>query len=63
MLTFWIPTPFLTYIGRMNRMDIRQAWHEKLALNMIIWFICGGLSLEKYGPWSCGVSNSYSSAS
>jgi chitin synthase len=40
MLTFWIPTPFLTYIGRMKRMDIRQAWREKLALNMIIWFIC-----------------------
>ena len=22
-------------------MDIRQAWREKLALNLLIWFICG----------------------
>jgi len=24
----------------MKRMDVRQAWREKLALNMVIWFIC-----------------------
>ncbi|RXW18316.1 hypothetical protein EST38_g7538 [Candolleomyces aberdarensis] len=41
LLTWWIPTPFLEYIGRMKRMDVRQAWREKLALNIIIWFICG----------------------
>lgn len=41
MLTWWVPTPCLTYIGRMKRMDIRQAWREKLALNLLIWFICG----------------------
>ncbi|KZT54073.1 glycosyltransferase family 2 protein [Calocera cornea HHB12733] len=41
MLTFWIPSFLLTTIGRMKRMDIRQAWREKLAINMIIWFICG----------------------
>jgi chitin synthase len=40
MLTFWIPTPLLTYLGRMKRPDVRQAWREKLALNMLIWFIC-----------------------
>ncbi|TFK68108.1 glycosyltransferase family 2 protein [Pluteus cervinus] len=40
ILTFWIPTPCLTWVGRMKRMDVRQAWREKLALNMIIWFIC-----------------------
>ncbi|KAG8895612.1 hypothetical protein FRB99_000429, partial [Tulasnella sp. 403] len=40
MLTFWLPTPALTYIGRMKRMDIRQAWREKLAINIIIWFVC-----------------------
>jgi chitin synthase len=39
MLTFWIPGPLLTYLGRMKRPDIRQAWREKLALNMLIWFI------------------------
>jgi chitin synthase len=30
----------LRYIGRMKRVDIRQAWREKLALNFLIWFIC-----------------------
>ena len=33
MLTFWLLTPLLTYVGRMKRMDVRQAWREKLALN------------------------------
>lgn len=41
MLTWWLPTPLLTYVGRMKRLDVRQAWREKLALNMLIWFICG----------------------
>lgn len=41
MLTFWIPTPFLSWFGRMKRIDVQQAWREKLALNMIIWFVCG----------------------
>ncbi|TFK50010.1 glycosyltransferase family 2 protein [Heliocybe sulcata] len=41
LLTWWIPSPFLTWFGRMSRPDIRQAWREKLAINLIIWFICG----------------------
>ena len=40
MLTFWVPNPFLAWFGRMKRIDVRQAWREKLALNMIIWFMC-----------------------
>jgi chitin synthase len=40
ILTFWMPTLCLKWCGRMKRMDVRQAWREKLALNMIIWFIC-----------------------
>ncbi|KAF8872468.1 glycosyltransferase family 2 protein [Infundibulicybe gibba] len=40
LLTFWVPTPCLTWVGRMKRMDVRQAWREKLALNMLIWFTC-----------------------
>ncbi|KAG8850411.1 hypothetical protein FRB91_009071 [Serendipita sp. 411] len=39
-LTWWLPNFVLRYIGRMRRMDVRQAWREKLAINMIIWFIC-----------------------
>ena len=40
LLTFWCPTPFLRWFGRMKRIDVQQAWREKLALNIIIWFIC-----------------------
>lgn len=41
MLTWWCPSIFIKWFGRMKRMDIRQAWREKLAINLIIWFICG----------------------
>ena len=35
-LTFWIPSPFLRYVGRMKRPDVRMAWREKLVLCFII---------------------------
>ncbi|KAJ7200874.1 glycosyltransferase family 2 protein [Mycena pura] len=41
MLTWWMPNLALKHIGRMKRMDVRQAWREKLALNLMIWFMCG----------------------
>ncbi|KAJ7594228.1 glycosyltransferase family 2 protein [Mycena floridula] len=41
MLTFWVPPFCLTHLGRMKRLDVRQAWREKLALNVLIWFFCG----------------------
>ena len=41
MLTWWVPSPFLNWFGGMKRPDIRQAWREKLAINLIIWFVCG----------------------
>ena len=41
LLTFWIPSFMLSRVGRMKRQDIRQAWREKLTINLIIWFICG----------------------
>lgn len=40
LLTWWVPTPFLRWFGRMKRMDVRQAWREKLALNILIWLMC-----------------------
>ncbi len=36
MLTFWIPSPLLRYVGRMKRPDVRMAWREKLVLCMLI---------------------------
>jgi chitin synthase len=41
MLTFWIPSFALRYIGRMKRPDIRMAWREKLVLVFIIFLING----------------------
>ncbi|KAF7347345.1 Glycosyltransferase family 2 protein [Mycena venus] len=41
LLTGWIPDFLLSSCGRMKRPDVRQAWREKLAINMLIWFICG----------------------
>lgn len=40
MLTFWVPNFLLSSVGRIKRMDVRQAWREKFAINLIIWFIC-----------------------
>ncbi|BEI80622.1 hypothetical protein CcaverHIS002_0111510 [Cutaneotrichosporon cavernicola] len=40
-LTWWCPDFLVAKVGRMKRQDIRQAWREKLAINIIIWFICG----------------------
>lgn len=30
LLTWWIPSPCLTYLGRMKRPDVRMAWREKV---------------------------------
>jgi len=39
LLTFWIPSPFLRYIGRMKRPDVRMAWREKVVLFFFIFLI------------------------
>lgn len=40
LLTFWCPSFLVNWVGRMKRLDVRQAWREKLAINIIIWFMC-----------------------
>ncbi|KAK5660366.1 hypothetical protein OQA88_12907 [Cercophora sp. LCS_1] len=40
LLTFWVPDFMIRILGRMPRKDVRMAWREKLAINMIIWFSC-----------------------
>ncbi|KAI5305869.1 hypothetical protein KEM56_003028 [Ascosphaera pollenicola] len=39
-LTWWIPDFAVRIFGRMPRKDIRLAWREKFAINMLIWFFC-----------------------
>ncbi|EGD88673.1 hypothetical protein H112_03593 [Trichophyton rubrum D6] len=41
LLTWFIPDFLIKFVGRMKRKDIRIAWREKLAINMLIWFTCG----------------------
>jgi len=38
-LTFWIPSVFLRFIGRMRRPDVRMAWREKVVLVFLIFLI------------------------
>ncbi len=40
-MTFIIPDFLIKWIGRMKRKDIRLAWREKFAINLLIWFSCG----------------------
>lgn len=41
LLTFWVPSFMLSWLGRLKRPDIRMAWREKLAINLMVWFVCG----------------------
>ncbi|BFZ60506.1 hypothetical protein YB2330_001542 [Saitoella coloradoensis] len=38
-LTWWIPDFLIRHVGRMKRKDVRMAWREKLAINMLIWLL------------------------
>ncbi|CAG79853.1 chitin synthase-domain-containing protein [Yarrowia lipolytica] len=43
LLTFWIPSPLLKWIGRMKRPDVRMAWREKLVIFAFIFLINAGI--------------------
>jgi len=40
-LTWWLPSPVLGLFKAFKRPDVRQAWREKLAINLLIWSIMG----------------------
>ena len=40
-LTWWIPDPLLSRIGRMHRPDVLLAWREKVTICMLITLFCG----------------------
>ncbi|KAI4145525.1 MAG: hypothetical protein L6R39_003777 [Caloplaca ligustica] len=40
LMTFYIPDIFIKWFGRMRRKDIRWAWREKFAINLLIWLSC-----------------------
>ncbi|KUJ16520.1 uncharacterized protein LY89DRAFT_734620 [Mollisia scopiformis] len=41
LMTFWIPSFVLRFVGRMKRPDVRMAWREKLVLCFFILFMNG----------------------
>lgn len=40
-MTWWIPSPFLRWFGKMKREDIQMAWREKTTLCLLILFFSG----------------------
>lgn len=40
-LTWFIPDFLIRWLGRMPRKDVRMAWREKVAINILIWIMCG----------------------
>ncbi|KAI8141545.1 chitin synthase [Fennellomyces sp. T-0311] len=41
LMTWWIPSPFLRWFGKMKREDVQIAWREKVTLCMLIFlFSC-----------------------
>ena len=40
MLTFYVPDFSIKWLGGMKRKDVRTAWREKFAINLLIWFSC-----------------------
>lgn len=55
IFTFWIPDFFIKVLGRIKRKDIRVAWREKLAINMMIWLACAAciVFLIFFPYWIC----------
>lgn len=43
LVTFWIPSPLLTWIGGMDRRDVRLAWREKITIFFLIVLFNGGI--------------------
>ena len=41
MMTWFIPDFLIKWIGGLKRKDVRTAWREKLAINLLIWLSCG----------------------
>lgn len=40
LFTWFVPDFLIRWVGRMPRKDVRVAWREKLAINMLIWLFC-----------------------
>ncbi|OAL43010.1 chitin synthase 6 [Pyrenochaeta sp. DS3sAY3a] len=63
-MTFFIPDFVIRYVGRIKRKDVRMAWREKLAINMLIWLSCAFIIFFMIGfpRLICPTQNVYSTA-
>jgi chitin synthase len=41
LFTWFVPDFLIRWLGRIKRKDVQLAWREKLAINMMIWLLCG----------------------
>lgn len=41
LFTWFVPDFLIHWVGRIKRKDVQLAWREKLAINMMIWLMCG----------------------
>ncbi|KAG1375353.1 hypothetical protein G6F61_008545 [Rhizopus arrhizus] len=41
LMTWWVPSPFLRWFGKMKREDVQMAWREKLTLCLLILLFSG----------------------
>lgn len=64
LLTWYLPDFLIKWIGRMKRKDIRMAWREKLAINLMIWFSCAFVTffIVIFPQLICPRQNVYSAA-
>ncbi|KAJ1910342.1 hypothetical protein IWQ60_010705 [Tieghemiomyces parasiticus] len=61
-LTWWIPSPLISCCGRLKRKDQQIAWREKVALCILIAFMCGVTIfwIAILGPIICPHQNVFS---
>ena len=63
-LTWFIPDFLIRVVGRISRKDVRMAWREKLAINMLIWLSCASVIFLMIGfpMLICPTQHVYSTA-
>ncbi|KAF2137174.1 glycosyltransferase family 2 protein [Aplosporella prunicola CBS 121167] len=63
-LTWWIPDILIRKFGKMPRPDVRMAWREKFAINMLIWLACAFVMFFMIGfpELICPTQHVYSSS-
>ena len=64
MLTWMIPDFMIKWVGGMPRKDVRIAWREKLAINLMIWTSCLGVAffIVVFPELICPKQNVFSAA-